>query len=101
MTILPDEEVIKNLTVARTSRPMMAADLILPFTVFSHMNYKVCNMGVDYSVIEIEHEKEEYYADPICRTYDNDFAERVYSFANDSGQKGNPAVAVGAATERS
>ena len=79
-----DKIIFKNLTVACTSRPMMVADLILPSTAFSHMNYKVCNIGVDYPVIEIEHEKEEYYVNPVYRTDNKEFVERVYTFANDS-----------------
>jgi len=78
-----DTVVFKNLTIACTSRPMMIADLILPATVFSHMNYKVCNIGVEYPVVEIEHEKEEYYVNPIYRLDNDDFVERVYSFSNE------------------
>ena len=78
-----DRILFKSLTVACTSRPMMVADLILPSTAFSHMNYKVCNIGVDYPVIEIEHEKVEYYVNPIYRSDNDEFVERIYSFAND------------------
>ena len=78
-----DRVVFKNLTIACTSRPTMVADLILPSTAFSHMNYKICNIGVEYPVIEIEHEKEEYYVNPIYRLDDDSFVERVYSFSNE------------------
>ena len=75
--------VFKNLTVACTSRPSMVAYLILPATAFSHTNYTIRNIGVDTPVIEIEHEKKEYFVNPIYRMDDNRFVDRVYSFTND------------------
>ena len=75
--------VFKNLTVACTSRPSMVAYLILPATALSHTNYTIRNVGVDTPVIEIEHEKDEYFVNPIYRIDDNRFVDRVYSFAND------------------
>ena len=75
--------VFKNLTVACTSRPSMVAYLILPATALSHTNYAIRNVGVDTPVIEIEHEKDEYFVNPIYRIDDNRFVDRVYSFAND------------------
>ena len=75
--------VFKNLTVACTSRPSMVAYLILPATAFSHTNYTIRNVGVDTPIIEIEHEKEEYFVNPIYRMDDNRFVDRVYSFTND------------------
>ena len=75
--------VFKNLTVACTSRPSMVAYLILPATALSHTNYTIRNVGVDTPVIEIEHEKDEYFVNPIYRTDDNRLVDRVYSFTND------------------
>ena len=42
-----------------------------------------CYVGVDTPVIEIEHEKDEYFVNPIYRIDDNRFVDRVYSFVND------------------
>ena len=33
--------------------------------------------------IEIEHEKDEYYVNPVYRADDQRFVDRVYSFTND------------------
>ena len=73
----------KNLTVACTARPAMVAHLILPATAFSHMNYTICNVGVQKPVVEIEHYKDEYYVNPIFSSVDDRFVERVYSFVNE------------------
>ena len=56
-----DRIVFKNIAVACTSRPMMVADLILPATAFSHMNYTIRNKDVESPVIEIEHDKDNYF----------------------------------------
>ena len=85
--ILKGEEeqkiVFRNLTVACTSRPSMMAYLILPATALSHTNYTVRNVGVNTPVIEIEHDKDEYFVNSIYRRDDNRFVDRVYSFANE------------------
>ena len=77
-----DRIVFKNLTVACTSRPSMIADLIMPATAFSHMNYTIRNIDVETPVVEIEHKKEEYYVSPVYNGTDDQFVERVYSFTN-------------------
>lgn len=78
-----DKITFKNMIVASTSRPSMVADLILPNTAFSHMNIILRNLNVEYPIVEIEHEKDEYFVNPIYRTDDNRLVDRVYSFVND------------------
>ena len=78
-----DKVVFKNIIVGCTSRPSMVADLILPNTVFSHMNLILRNLNVQYPTVEIEHEKEDYFVNPIYRMDDDRFVDRVYSFTND------------------
>lgn len=73
--------IFKSVTVACTSRPAMVADLILPNTAFSHMNLTIRNMEVESPVIEIEHEKDEFYVSPVYSSIDGSFMERVYSFS--------------------
>lgn len=75
--------IFKNLTVACTSRPSMVAYLILPATALSHTNYTIRNVGVKTPIVEIEHDKDEYFVNPIYRMDDNRFVDRVYSFANE------------------
>ena len=75
--------VFKSLVLACTDRPTMVADLILPATAFANMNYTVKNIEVDYPIIEILHEREEYVISPIYRVDNTGFVDRVYSFAND------------------
>lgn len=79
--------IFKDITVACTERPGMVADLILPATAFAHMNYKVCNLGVEYPVVQIEHERDEYYVSPIYSNVDSRILERVYSFTNETWQQ--------------
>ena len=78
-----DKVIFKNIIVGCTSRPSMVADLILPNTAFSHMNLTLRNLNVQYPSVEIEHEKEEYFVNPIYRSDDNRFVDRVYSFTNE------------------
>ena len=78
-----DRIVFKNMTVACTLRPSMVADLILPATAFSHMNYTIRNLDVESPCVEIEHKKEEYYVNPIYNNTDSRFVERVYSFVSE------------------
>ena len=78
-----DKVVFKNLTVACTERPNMVAYLILPATAFSHMDYTVRNLDVESSLIEIRHNKEEYFVHPIYSSIDNRIVDRVYSFTNE------------------
>ena len=61
----------------------MVAYLILPATALVHMNYTIRNVGVKTPVIEIEHDKDEYFVNSIYRMDDNRFVDRVYSFANE------------------
>lgn len=77
------EITFKNLVVACTMRPAMVADLILPATALSHMNFILRNLDVEYPVVEVEHEKDEYYVNPIYRSIDGRLVERAYSFANE------------------
>ena len=78
-----DRIIFKNLTVACTERPFMVANLIMPATAFSHMNYTVKNIEVDNPVVEIYHKKIEYSVSPIYSSADNRIVERVYSFTNE------------------
>ena len=78
-----DKIIFKNIIVGCTSRPSMVADLILPNTAFSHMNLTIRNLKVLYPTVEIEHEKEEYFVNPIYRMDDDRFVDKVYSFSND------------------
>lgn len=78
-----EEVVFKSITVACASRPAMVADLILPNTAFNHMNLTLRNLDVDYPVIEIEHQKKDYYVNPVFSAMDESVVERVYSFANE------------------
>lgn len=77
-----DRIVFRSLTVACTVRPSIIANLIMPATAFSHMNYTIRNMGVDQPEVEIEHDKEEYAVSPIYSQTDERFIERVYSFTS-------------------
>lgn len=78
-----DRIVFKNLTVACTERPYMVANLILPATAFSHMNYTIKNIEVENPVVEIYHTKTEYSVSPVYSSVDNRIVERVYSFTNE------------------
>lgn len=78
-----DKVVFKSMTIACTLRPYMVANLILPATAFSRMNYMVRNIEVENPVVEIYHTKTEYSVSPIFSRVDNRIVERVYSFAND------------------
>ncbi|MBQ7678378.1 MAG: hypothetical protein IJT34_00820 [Butyrivibrio sp.] len=71
-----------NLIVGCTTRPSMIADLILPNTAFSHMNLILRNLDVQYPIVEVEHDKTDYYVNPIYRADDDRFVDRVYSFTN-------------------
>ena len=78
-----DEITFKSLVVACTMRPAMVADLILPATALSHMNFILRNLDVEYPVVKVEHEKDEYYVNPIYSSIDGRLVERAYSFANE------------------
>ena len=78
-----DRVVFKNMTLACTLRPYMVANLILPATAFSHMNYMIKNIEVENPVVEIYHTKTEYSVSPVYSNVDNRIVERVYSFANE------------------
>ena len=77
-----DRIIFKSMIVACTERPSMAATLILPATAFSHMNYMIHNVGVPRPVVDIYHDKEEYAVSPIFSRINEDFVEKVYSFAS-------------------
>ena len=77
-----DRIIFKSMIVACTERPFLIANMILPATAFSHMNYMVKNIGVEDPVVEIYHEKTEYSVSPIYSSVDNKIIERAYSFAN-------------------
>lgn len=79
-----DKIIFKSMIVACTERPSMAATLILPATAFSHMNYMIHNVGVSRPVVDIYHDKEEYAVSPIFSRINEDFVEKVYSFASDA-----------------
>mgnify|MGYP007069889236 CR=1 FL=1 len=78
-----DRIVFKSITIACTLRPYMVANLIMPATAFSHMNYTVKNIEVENPVVEIYHKKTEYSVSPIYSSVDNRIVERVYSFTNE------------------
>ena len=78
-----DKVVFKSMTIACTLRPYMVANLILPATAFSHMNYTVRNVGVETPVVEIEHDREEYAISPVYSKLNTEIIERVYSFSNE------------------
>lgn len=85
-----DEILFKDMVVACTSRPNMIANLILPATVFSNMNYLIHNVGITVPKIEIEHDKKEFYVKPTYSMVDKRFVDKVYSFASDENdEKGN------------
>jgi hypothetical protein len=77
-----EEVIFSNITLACTERPEMVADLIMPATAFNHMNLMIRTLDVECPIVEIEHNKEAYFINPIYSTVDNSFVERVYSFSN-------------------
>ena len=77
-----DKITFKSLMIACTKRPSMVANLILPATAFTHMNYTIRNVGVDNPMVEIEHERDEYSISPIYSSVYPEVIEKVYSFSN-------------------
>lgn len=75
--------VFKNLTIACTRRPNMVANLILPATAFTHMNYTIRNIETENPVVEIYHTKTEYSLSPVYNSVDNRIVDHVYSFASE------------------
>ena len=78
-----DKVIFRNMTVACTARPNMVANLILPATAFSHMNYTIMNKDIEAPTVIIDHDKEEYYVSPIYNQSDNRIVDKVYSFASE------------------
>ena len=62
---------------------MFMSPMILPVTALSHMNFILRNLDVEYPVVEIEHEKDEYYVNPIYSSADGRLVERAYSFVSE------------------
>ena len=71
----------RNLHIATLFNRDFGCDLVLSYTMFTHVDYTVRNRNANVSTLEITYDRDVYYISPVVHEVKAEYIKRVSSFA--------------------